>query len=419
MNVEEKLAVLAAAAKYDVSCASSGSRRRNAGGGLGAATPAGCCHSWSDDGRCISLLKLLLTNRCVYDCAYCANRCSNNVPRAAFTVEEVVDLTVQFYRRNYIEGLFLSSGVERSPNYTMERMLEVVRRLRREEAFRGYIHVKAIPGADPELIRRAGFYADRISVNIELPSEVSLRRLAPDKARASILGPMQQIAHNITVNRDERKTFKRAPLFAPAGQSTQLIVSASPENDDRILLLAERLYQTYHLKRVYYSAYVPVNDDARLPWAPAPDMLREHRLYQADWLVRYYGFAAADVLDATEPNLDRELDPKCAWALRHLEQFPVEVNRADYETLLRVPGVGMRSAKRIVASRGQAALRIEDLDKLGVVMKRARYFITCGGRVPAELCLTPAAIRAQLLLGPAGRTSRPTLAEQPELFGEL
>jgi putative DNA modification/repair radical SAM protein len=341
------------------------------------------------------------------------------VPRAAFTVEEVVDLTVQFYRRNYIEGLFLSSGVERNPNYTMERLLEVVRRLRREEAFRGYIHVKAIPGADPELIRRAGFYADRISVNIELPSEVSLRRLAPDKARAGILGPMQQIAHTITANRDERKALARVPLFAPAGQSTQLIVSASPEGDGHILHLAERLYQSYHLKRVYYSAYVPVNDDTRLPWAPGPDTVREHRLYQADWLVRYYGFSAADILDAPQPQLDRDVDPKCAWALRHLERFPVEINRADYETLLRVPGVGMRSAKRIVATRSQAALRLEDLDKLGVVMKRARYFITCGGHMPASLTMTPEAIRAQLLLGAGGRTARPTLLEQPELFGEL
>jgi len=413
MDVEEKLNILAAAAKYDASCASSGSTRRAARGGLGAAARAGICHSWSDDGRCISLLKLLFTNRCIYDCAYCANRCSNNVPRAAFTVDEVVELTMGFYLRNYIEGLFLSSAVEHSPDHTMEQLAAVCRRLREERHFHGYIHVKAIPGASPALINTAGLYADRVSVNIELPSEQSLRLLAPHKSRMNVLEPMKMIARAIATNRDERRRFRHAPRYAPAGQSTQLIVSASPESDGQILRLASRLYEQCHLKRVYYSAYIPVNDDPRLPAPPGPDLLREHRLYQADWLVRVYGFTCAEILDEHTPQLDRALDPKCAWALRNLHWFPVDVNRADYEALLRVPGIGIRSAKRILATRRCAALRLEDLHKLGVVMKRAQYFVTCQGKSIAPRTLHPAALRAALHAGD------PACVTQPDLFGEL
>ena len=419
MNELEKLAVLSGAAKYDVSCASSGSRHRATCGGMGNAARLGVCHSWSDDGRCISLLKILFSNRCVFDCAYCANRRSSNVPRATFTVDEVVTLTISFYRRNYIEGLFLSSGVESSADKTMEQMVEVVRRLRVEHQFNGYVHLKALPGASQEIINRAGLYADRLSVNIELPSEESLVRLAPQKGRSNILVPMGQIAGAISANREERKRLRHVPSFAPAGQSTQLIVSASPEHDAHILRLSENLYQRYRLKRVYYSAYVPVNDDARLPQPPAPDMLREHRLYQADWLVRLYGFASKELLDGSTTDLDREVDPKCAWALHHMEWFPVEINRADYEALLRVPGIGMRSAKRIVASRRVAQIRFEDLRKLGVVMRRARYFITCQGRYLESTRLGSTAVRARLVKPAKDPTELVGIASQPELFGEL
>lgn len=412
LNIEEKLAVLSAAAKYDASCASSGSTRHSARGGLGAAPPRGICHSWSDDGRCISLLKILFTNQCIYDCAYCANRRSNNVPRASFTVDEVVQLTMGFYLRNYIEGLFLSSGVEHSPDHTMEQLIAVCRRLREEQHFHGYIHVKAIPGASPALITMAGWYADRVSVNIEVPSEPSLRRLAPQKSRMNVLEPMKLIANAVQTNRDERRRFKHAPRYAPAGQSTQLIVGASPESDYQILRLAASLYEQCRLKRVYYSAYVPVNDDARLPALPGPDLLREHRLYQADWLVRVYGFGCRELLDERAPQLDRALDPKCAWALRHLQWFPVEVNRADYEVLLRVPGIGIRSAKRIVATRRGAPLRLDELPKLGVVMKRAQYFVTCQGKSVAPRALRPEMIRAALEAGD------PACVTQLDLFGE-
>ncbi|MCX7846828.1 MAG: putative DNA modification/repair radical SAM protein [bacterium] len=412
-GVEQKLDILAAAAKYDAACASSGSTRRAGRHGLGAAAPRGICHSWSDDGRCISLLKILFTNRCIYDCAYCANRRSNNIPRASFTVSEVVDLTMAFYLRNYIEGLFLSSGVERSPDYTMEQLIAVCRRLREERQFHGYIHVKAIPGASPELIRQAGLYADRVSVNIELPTEESLRLLAPQKSRENVLTPMRLIAESIAANRDERRRFKSVPRYAPAGQSTQLIVSASPESDHQILRLAASLYSHCRLKRVYYSAYVPVNDDTRLPAPPGPDLLREHRLYQADWLVRVYGFACHELVDERTPYLERTLDPKCAWALRHPELFPIEITRADYETLLRVPGIGIRSAKRILAARRVAPLRLEDLANLGVVMKRAQYFVTCQGKYALPASLRPDAIRAAL------EASDPARVTQLDLFGEL
>ncbi len=381
MDITRKVEILAGAAKYDVSCASSGSRR--GGAGVGQTAVGGICHSWADDGRCISLLKILFSNCCVYDCAYCANRVSNPIPRASFTVDEVVDLTMSFYRRNYIEGLFLSSGVLRNPDYTMEQLVQVVERLRREEHFHGYVHLKTIPGASPELVRRAGLVVDRLSVNIELPSAESLKRLAPEKSKAGILDPMGMIAGGIAQSRAERRTHRAAPLYAPAGQSTQLIVGASPEDDRRIIALSHGLYRKFSLKRVYYSAYIPVNPDPLLPPPDtSPDLLREHRLYQADWLVRLYGFQPDELLDEAHPNLERGVDPKTAWAVRHPERFPVEVNRADRETLLRVPGIGFTSAVRILASRRFAAIRPEDLAPLGVVMRRAQPFVTCGGRRP-------------------------------------
>lgn len=383
MDLERKLDLLSAAAKFDVSCASSGSRRR--GSGTGAAVPAGICHSWSDDGRCISLLKLLFSNRCVYDCAYCGCRASLPIPRATFTVDEVVRLTMGFYRRNYIEGLFLSSAVVGSPDATMERLVRVVERLRREEGFHGYIHLKTLPGASAEWIRRAGLAVDRLSVNIELPTEASLRRLAPDKSKQDILGPMRRIADGIAENRRDRRRFRRAPRYAPAGQSTQIVVGASPEPDRQILGLSRALYRTFGLRRVYYSAYVPVHEAPGLPPPDRPpDLVREHRLYQADWLVRLYGFEPEELFEADQPNLDRGADPKLAWARRHPERFPVEINRASREELLRVPGVGVTSAARILASRRFASVRPEDLRALGVVVRRAWPFVECGGRrVPA------------------------------------
>lgn len=398
MTLAQKLGILSAAAKYDASCASSASRRRAGPGGTGNTAPNGICHSWSDDGRCISLLKVLFTNHCIHDCAYCANRAGNPIPRATFTVDELVRLTMDFYRRNYIEGLFLSSGVLRSADYTMEQLVAVMEKLRRDHRFAGYIHVKAIPGASAELIRRAGLLADRVSVNIELPTESSLRNLCPGKQKKDILVPMACIAEGIAESRVERRRRARAPLFVPAGQSTQLIVGASPEDDRQILRLAQALYRQYQLKRVYYSAYVPVNADSRLPPPDTQtDLLREHRLYQADWLVRYYGFDADEILDESEGFLARDFDPKTAWALRHLDRFPVEINTADRETLLRVPGIGLISATRILASRRFAALRPEDLPALGVAMKRAQFFVTCNGRYLGGGSITPSFLRDKML----------------------
>ena len=414
VDMFQKLEILAGAARYDVACASSGSRRRERRGGVGNASASGICHSWSDDGRCISLLKVLFSNACIYDCAYCANRCSNPIPRATFTVDELSQLTLHFYRRNYIEGLFLSSGVIVSPDYTMERLAFVAEKLRREYRFGGYIHLKAIPGSSPELIRRAGATADRLSVNIELPSEVSLRRLAPQKKKDDIVKPMAYIGQSILENREERRTSKKAPLFAPAGQSTQLIVGASPEPDGHILRLSDALYSRFRLKRVYYSAYVPVNDDAQLPRNEQPDLLREHRLYQADWLLRLYGFVVDDILPTDQAALDREFDPKTAWALRNLHRFPVDVNRADYDTLLRVPGIGLRSAQRILSSRRWSSLNAEALSKLGVVMKRARFFLEAGGKSLWRARVTPEIIRRELLEPRRMRAS--VQATQLELF---
>ena len=396
MDAFEKLRILTDAAKYDAACTSSGVDRGKAQDGMGSAAACGICHSFSADGRCISLLKVLMSNACVYDCKYCVNRRSNDTPRATFSSRELADLTIQFYRRNYIEGLFLSSGVIQSPDYTCERMIETLRILREEYRFHGYIHAKAIPGADSLLISRIGSLADRLSVNIELPSQQSLSLLAPDKKKESILRPMQLISGRIEENSTELVKYRHAPKFAPAGQSTQMIIGATPETDLQILRLSERLYQKYRLKRVFYSAYLPVAESPLLPaLTTKPPLLREHRLYQADWLLRYYGFTSDELLDEKHPSFHPLVDPKCGWALNHPELFPVEVNRAPYETLLRVPGIGVKSARRIVTARRQGRLDYGALKKLGVVLKRAQYFITCSGKLADGLRITPdSALRA-------------------------
>ncbi len=382
MSVTEKLKILADAAKYDVSCSSSGSSRRNDGTGIGNTLAAGICHSFAADGRCISLLKILFTNECIYDCRYCINRCSNDVPRASFTPDEVCSLTMEFYRRNYIEGLFLSSGILYSPNYTMELICETLHKLRTVHRFQGYIHVKAIPGADPALIQRAGYLADRMSVNLEMATAEGLKEMAPNKHRSNILKPMRQIQNGIAANRSELALYRHAPRFCEAGQSTQMVIGALPESDYQILSVAESLYDKFSLKRVYYSAFVNVNGDKSLPAAASgPPLLREHRLYQADWLLRFYDFRADELLTKERPNFNMAIDPKADWAVRHLEYFPVEVNSADYKMLLRIPGVGVKSARRIVAARRFGGLTFADLKRMGVVLKRALYFITCGGRM--------------------------------------
>lgn len=383
LTLNEKLHILSDAAKYDVACTSSGTDRRGDGTGMGNCSTSGICHSFSADGRCISLLKILFTNECIYDCKYCVNRSSNDVSRTSFTPEEVCTLTIEFYRRNCIEGLFLSSGIMRSPDYTMELMYATLYRLRKVYNFQGYIHVKAIPGADPRLIQMTGYLADRMSVNIELPTADSLRLLAPHKSRKSILTPMRFVQTQIKENKHELQVYRNAPRFVPAGQSTQMIIGASGETDYQILNVTESLYKKFDLKRVFFSAFVPVNEDSRLPALKdnKPPLLREHRLYQADWLLRFYHFEANELLDETNPNFNVLLDPKCCWALRHLDQFPVEINRADYMLLLRVPGIGYKSAVRIVKARKMGNLQFEDLSKMGVVLKRALYFITCSGKM--------------------------------------
>lgn len=408
MELMDKLTILADAAKYDAACTSSGVARGGRRGGVGTTMVSGCCHSFSADGRCISLLKVLMTNHCRYDCAYCVNRRSNDVPRAAFTPRELAELTIQFYRRNYIEGLFLSSAVLRDPDYTTERMIEALRLLRTEYRFEGYIHAKAIPGADPELTYRLGLLADRLSVNIELPSEAGLKTLAPDKSKTAILAPMRQIQTRNQQNKEELVKYRHAPKFAPAGQSTQLIVGATPDSDFHILRLTQGLYDRYKLKRVFYSAYVPVVEHALLPSKDVkPPLLREHRLYQADWLLRFYGFRAEELLDDRHQDFDPRVDPKCSWALAHLDFFPVEVNTADYETLLRVPGVGVVSARRILSARRAGPLHIENLPKLGVVMKRAQYFLTASGKMPDGLRFTPDSLLRGLIAA-----ERPSLPQQ-------
>lgn len=382
MGLMEKLGILTDAAKYDVACTSSGVDRKGDGTGIGNTIAAGICHSFSTDGRCISLLKILMTNECIYDCKYCINRKSNDVVRAAFTPEEICELTIQFYRRNYIEGLFLSSGILQSPDVTMELIYRTLVLLRTKHHFQGYIHVKTIPGASQELVHRTGLLADRMSVNLELPTAEGLRELAPHKHRKNILAPMRLVQNGIAQNKNELIKYKNAPSFVPAGQSTQMIIGATPESDYQIMMVAENLYQKFDLKRVFYSAFVHVNEDKALPALPGgPPLLREHRLYQADWLLRFYGFQAEELLSEEKPNFNILLDPKCDWALRHLDQFPVEINRADYQTLLRVPGVGVKSAQRIVQARRNGSLSFEDLKKIGVVLKRALYFITCNGRL--------------------------------------
>ena len=379
----EKLNILSDAAKYDVSCTSSGVERRGDGTGMGNCRKAGICHSFSADGRCISLLKILFTDESIFDCKYCINRSSNDVVRTSFTPDEVCTLTMEFYRRNYIEGLFLSSGVLKSPDYTMELIYAALYKLRYEYNFQGYIHVKAIPGADQRLIRMTGYLADRMSVNMELPTAESLRLLAPHKSRKNILAPMRLVQEKMKENRQEITVYRSAPRFVPAGQSTQMIIGATPETDYQILRVTESLYKKFDLKRVFFSAFVPVNEDKALPSIreQGPPLLREHRLYQADWLLRFYHFEADELLDEENPNFNVLLDPKCCWALKHLETFPVEINRADYYTLLRVPGIGYKSAGRIVKARRLGSLEFEDLKKMGVVLKRALYFITCGGKM--------------------------------------
>lgn len=382
MSVMEKLGILTDAAKYDVACTSRGVDRKGSGSGMGNTVAGGICHSFSADGRCISLLKILFTNECIYDCKYCINRKSNDVVRTSFTPDEVCELTMGFYKRNYIEGLFLSSGILYNPDFTMELIYQTLYKLRREHRFQGYIHVKAIPGADPFLIQKTGMLADRMSVNLELPTAEGLSRLAPNKHRKNILAPMRQIQNGIKSSKNEIVLYKNAPRFVPAGQSTQLIVGATPENDYQLMTVAENLYQKFELKRVFYSAFVNVNEDKELPALPGgPPLLREHRLYQADWLLRFYGFKAGELLSEERPNFNVLLDPKADWALRHLEMFPVEVNRADYQLLLRIPGIGVKSAQRIVMARRSGFLSFPDLKKIGVVLKRALYFITCNGKM--------------------------------------
>lgn len=399
MDMFEKLKILGESAKYDSSCTSSGvDRRGGTSDGIGSAASCGLCHSFAADGRCISLLKILMTNYCMYDCKYCINRRSNDVPRARFTPDEIADLTINFYRRNYIEGLFLSSGIIQSPDYTCEQIIEALSILRNKYKFYGYIHAKTIPGADPELINRLGTLADRISVNIELPSQKSLNTLAPDKSKSSILLPMGHITNKIRQNSYEIVKYKAAPKFAPAGQSTQMIIGATPDTDFQILRLSEAMYGKYRLKRVFYSAYVPVGDQKLLPPAGTkPPLLREHRLYQADWLLRFYGFKAEEILDEQHQEFNPLLDPKCNWALHHPECFPVEINKAPYEMLLRVPGIGVKSAQKIVTARRQAKLDYPDLRKLGVVLKRANYFILCLGKRAEGLVVTETGIMRQLM----------------------
>lgn len=429
LSIEEKLTVLTDAAKYDVACTSSGVDRKGEAGSMGNAASCGICHSFSADGRCVSLLKILYTNECIYDCKYCINRISNDTVRTSFTPEEICDLTMQFYRRNYIEGLFLSSGIRKNPTRTMEEIYVALYLLRCVHHFRGYIHVKAIPGADPQIIEMVGMLADRMSTNLELPTAEGLKTLAPNKTRRNILTPMRQIQqgiyadkaegqyrlgmqgqkkvelltrdlqllevdpvrdgrHNVSVYQPEEAFFPPQQFhgekthFVPAGQSTQMIVGATGENDYQILQVAEALYHKFDLKRVFYSAYIALNEDPLLPEiGTKPPLLREHRLYQADWLMRFYGFQAGELLSEERPHFNVYLDPKCEWALRHLEQFPVEINRASYQMLLRVPGIGVRSARRIVAARRTGNLTFDGIKRIGVVLKRAHYFITCNGKM--------------------------------------
>ena len=419
LSLSEKLNLLADAAKYDVACTSSGVNRAGKQGHLGNSVSCGICHSFSSDGRCISLLKILQSNDCIYDCKYCVNRAGNDRQRATFTPEEVCTLVTEFYRRNYIEGLFLSSAVCKNPAHTMELMYRTLHLLRNRYRFNGYIHVKAIPGAPAELIEKTGYLADRMSVNIEIPTERNLQLLAPDKNYESIYRPMSYIQQGVLQSAEERTRFRHAPRFAPAGQSTQMIVGATDESDRDILLLSSALYGRPTMKRVYYSGFIPVNPyDKRLPALDKAPLVRENRLYQADWLMRFYGFRAEEIADEQTPRLDLDIDPKLAWALRNPAFFPVDVNRADYEALLRVPGIGVVSAKRILVARRSGALRAEDLKKLGVVMKRAQYFLTCGGRYASPLKLSQEGI-LQNLMAVERRALPQAEAQQLSLFDQV
>ena len=395
--IDEKLRILSDAAKYDVSCSSSGSNRKNTNNGLGNAAYSGICHSWSADGRCVSLLKILMTNYCIYDCKYCISRKSNDIERAILTPDEIVRLTMNFYRRNYIEGLFLSSGVIKNADYTMEQMIAVAKKLRLEENFNGYIHMKVIPGASRELIHEIGLYVDRVSVNIELAENKALKLLAPDKKPTDISTSMGLIRKNQIQNTEEKKLFKSTPSFIPAGQTTQMIIGAGGESDYAILSKSENLYKNFDLKRVYYSAYVPVNKSGILANADAVPMIREHRLYQADWLLRFYDLKAGEILDEKNPFIDPLLDPKANWAVQNWHLFPMEINRASYKDLLRIPGIGVTSAKRIVMARKYSIIKYEHLKKLGVVIKRAKYFITVNGEFLGFRKESPELIRNALI----------------------
>ena len=415
-RIKEKLAILADAAKYDVSCSSSGSNRKGVKGDLGNTSAFGICHSFTEDGRCISLLKILLTNHCIYDCVYCVSRRSNDIKRAAFTVEEIVDLTINFYRRNYIEGLFLSSGVFKDPNTTMERLVRVAKKLRLEERFNGYIHLKTIPGASDELIREAGLYADRLSINLEIPTKEGLKLLAPEKDHKQMLSNVEFVKNELAISTIEKQKYKHAPKFAPAGQTTQMIIGATNETDQKIIHVADYMYQKLSLKRVYYSGYVPVLQDSRLPSLQSQvPVVRENRLYQADWLMRYYGFAPNEIVDERQPFLDLEIDPKLAWALRNSHVFPIDINQAPREMLLRIPGVGVRSVQKILMARKFQTLSYYDLKKMGVTLSRAKYFITCSGATPLAGTIDPLRLRS-LLLGQSHSKHKQLFTGQLSLF---
>lgn len=414
-RINEKLAILADAAKYDVSCASSGSDRKNKDKGLGS-TGNGICHAYTEDGRCVSLLKILLTNHCIYDCAYCVSRKSNDVKRAAFTVQEVVDLTINFYRRNYIEGLFLSSGIFSNADYTMERLVLIAKKLRTEHNFNGYIHLKAIPGASDELLQQAGLYADRLSINIEMPTRESLKLLAPDKNREDMIKPITYLKGAILKYKDEKKTIKSVPKFAPAGQSTQMVIGATPETDYHILHIANAFYQNMNMKRVYYSGYVPISTDNRLPAIGTPvPFIRENRLYQADWLMRFYGFQVQELVSPTNPLLDADIDPKLSWALRNMHFFPIDVNKAELFLIRRIPGVGIESANKIIAARKFTKLTWEHLQKIGIAFNRAKYFITNAGSHIIQKDYTPLQLR-EMLVKQINSKYKPNFSPQIAMF---